>query len=100
MFVHAVYFWLRSDLSVADRALYASWLPRLCALPSVRQGYFGVPAGTDRPVIDRSYTYALVLLFDDAAAEEAYQVHSEHDRFRAECGSFWTQVRIFDSVTP
>jgi len=35
----------------------------------------------------------------DAAAEEAYQVHPEHDRFRAECGSFWTQVRIFDSVT-
>jgi hypothetical protein len=27
-------------------------------------------------------------------------VHAEHDRFRAECGPFWTQVRIFDSVTP
>lgn len=100
MLVHAVYFWLRPELPAPDREQYVAWLPRLCALPSVRQGYFGVPAATDRPVIDRSYSYALVLLFDDAAAEEAYQVHPEHDRFRIECGSFWHQVKIFDSVTP
>ena len=100
MFVHAVYFWLRPELPAPDREQYVAWLPKLCVLPSVRQGYFGVPATTDRPVIDRSYSYALVLLFDDAAAEEAYQVHPEHDRFRNECGSFWHQVKIFDSVTP
>ena len=100
MFVHAVYFWLRPDLAAPDREQYVAWLPRLCALPSVRQGYFGVPAATDRPVIDRSFSYALVLVFDDAAAEEAYQVHPDHDRFRKECGSFWQQVKIFDSVTP
>ena len=100
MFVHAVYFWLHDDLPAADRERYVAWLPKLCALPSVRQGYYGVPAATDRPVIDRSYSYALVLLFDDAEAEAAYQVHPEHDRFRAECGTFWTQVKIFDSVTP
>jgi Stress responsive A/B Barrel Domain len=100
MFVHAVYFWLRSDISAADRATFTAWLPRLTALPSVRHGYVGVPAATDRPVIERSYSHAMVLLFDDAAGENAYQVHAEHDRFRAECGPFWTQVRIFDSVTP
>ncbi|MES3033277.1 MAG: Dabb family protein [Gemmatimonadota bacterium] len=100
MFVHAVYFWLRPDLSEADHATYLAWLPRLCALPSVSKGYWGVPAATDRPVIERSYSNALVLLFTDAAAEEAYQVHPEHDAFRAECGAFWTKVQIFDSVTP
>ena len=100
MFVHAVYFWLRADLSDADRATYTAWLPRLCALPSVSAGYWGVPADTDRPVIERSYSNALVLVFADPAAEQAYQVHPEHDAFRAECGGFWSKVQIFDSVTP
>ncbi|NJK42658.1 MAG: Dabb family protein [Aquincola sp.] len=99
MFVHAVYFTLRPDLSAADTATFLAWQPKLCALPSVSVGYTGVPAETDRPVIDRAYTHALVLVFVDAAAEAAYQVHPEHDRFRAECGTFWTQVRIFDSVS-
>jgi Stress responsive A/B Barrel Domain len=98
MFVHAVYFTLRADLPEADLARFLAWQPRLCALPSVHKGYCGVPAATDRAVIDRAYTHALVLLFADAAAEQAYQVHPEHDRFRAECGPFYTQVRIFDSV--
>lgn len=100
MFVHAVYFWLRADLSAAERTLFDAWQPRLCALPSVSSGWYGVPADTDRPVIDRSYSSALVLVFADAAAEQAYQVHPEHDRFRAECGTFWTKVQIYDSVTP
>lgn len=99
MFVHAVYFTLRTDLSAADRARFVAWQPKLCALPSVHAGYTGVPADTDRPVIDRAYTHALVLLFADAAAEQAYQVHPEHDRFKAECAGFWDKVRIFDSVS-
>jgi hypothetical protein len=99
MFVHAVYFSLRPDLPAADRDLFLAWQPKLVALPSVHEGYTGVPAPTDRAVIDRNYTHALVLVFKTAADEEAYQVHPEHDRFRAECGTFWTQVRIFDSVS-
>ena len=99
MFVHAVYFSLRSDLPDAQRDTFVAWLPKLCAIPSVHAGYFGVPADTDRAVIDRAYSHALVLLFDTAAAEQAYQVHPVHDQFRAECGALWTHVRIFDSVS-
>jgi Stress responsive A/B Barrel Domain len=100
MLVHAVYFWLRPDLSDADRATFVAWQPRLCALPSVTSGHWGVPAATDRPVIERSYSYALVLLFPDEAAEAAYQVDPEHEAFRAACGAFWTRVQIFDSISP
>jgi hypothetical protein len=99
MFVHAVYFWLRPDLPGADRDTFTEWLPKLRAIPSVRDGYIGVPAATDRPVIERGYSNALVLIFDDADGEQAYQVHPVHDQFRDECRSFWTQVRIFDSVS-
>jgi hypothetical protein len=98
MFVHAVYFWLRNDLSRAEKDRFRKGLDSLAAIEGVRHAYIGKPAPTDRPVIDRSYSAALVLVFDDEAAQEAYQVHPVHDRFRKECASFWTNVRIYDSI--
>ncbi|SRR5258706_10782225 len=99
MFIHAVYFWLRDDLSAAQRAQFEAGLRSVRAIEGVAQGYIGVPAPTDRPVIERSYTRALVLIFADQVAHDAYQVHPVHDTFRAECGAFWTAVRIYDSVS-
>ena len=99
MFIHAVYFWLRDNLTSAERDRFAAGLRSLRGIEGVRHGYIGMPAPTDRPVIERGYSNSLVLVFADQAAHDAYQVHPVHDRFRAECGAFWTTVRIFDSVT-
>jgi len=99
MFVHAVYFWLRDDLTPAERKRFAAGVRSLRAIDEVEDGYIGVPAPTDRPVIERGYSAALVLIFPDQAAHDAYQVHPVHDGFRSECGGFWTTVRIYDSVT-
>jgi hypothetical protein len=99
MFVHAVYFWLRDDLTPAERDRLDAGLRALRAIEGVREGYIGVPAPTDRPVIERGYSRALVLVFPDQAAHDAYQVHPVHDRFREECGGLWTTVRIYDSVS-
>ena len=98
MFVHAVYFWLRDDLSAEEQARFAAGLEALRGITGVRHGYIGTPAPTDRPVIERGYSRALVLVFADQAAHDAYQMHPVHDRFRAECGGLWTAVRIYDSV--
>jgi Stress responsive A/B Barrel Domain len=99
MFVHAVYFWLRDGLTSAEEQRFAAGLESLRKLDGVVHGYIGVPAPTDRPVIDRSYSRALVLVFSDEAAHDAYQVDAVHDRFRAECGGLWKQVRIYDSIS-
>ncbi len=99
MFVHAVYFWLRPDLTPAQRTQFAAGVRSLGKIESVQQCYIGVPASTDRPVIDRSYSKALVVVFDDEAGHDAYQVHPVHERFRTGCGSLWTRVQIFDFVS-
>jgi len=98
MFVHAVYFWLRNDLSAAQLKQFEAGVRALRAIDVVQQGYIGVPAETNRPVIERGYSRALVLVFPDDKAHDAYQVHPVHDRFRAECSPLWTKVQIFDSV--
>lgn len=99
MFIHAVYFWLRDNLTPAERDRFAAGLRSLRAIKGVRHGYIGVAAPTDRSVIERSYSQSLVLVFPDQAAHDAYQVHPVHDRFRSECGQFWTSMRIYDSVS-
>ena len=98
MFVHAVYFWLRADLTPEERARFDTGLRSLRAIEGVVHGYVGAPAPTDRPVIERGYSRALVLVFADQAGHDAYQVHPVHDRFRADCGGLWTTVRVYDSV--
>jgi hypothetical protein len=99
MFIHAVYFWLRDGLSSADLDRFTAGVESLRAIDEVDHGYIGVPAATDRPVIERGYSRGLVLIFADQRAHDAYQVHPVHDKFRDECGKFWHTVRIFDTVT-
>ena len=99
MFIHAVYFWLRDDLAPAETQQFVDGVRSLRDLATVQQGYVGVPAPTDREIIDRSYSYALVLAFADQAAHDAYQVDPVHDRFRERCAPCWRRVQIYDSTT-
>ena len=99
MFIHSVYFWLRDDLTAGEREQFEAGIRSLRAIETVREGWIGVPARTDRPVIERGYSRSLVLVFADERAHDAYQVHPVHDRFREQCATFWTTVRIFASVT-
>ena len=59
--------------------------------------FIGVPAATSRPVIDRSYTFALVVMFDDLVGHDAYQEHPIHKAFVENFSGHWTKVQIFDS---
>ncbi len=98
MFVHSVYFWLRPDLSADDRETFLRGARALTAIETVRHGWLGVPAATDRPVIERGYSYALTVVFEGYEGHDRYQDHPVHDRFREACGQFWTKVVIYDSV--
>ena len=98
MFVHAVYFWLKDGLANRDKDTFVNGVRSLASIEKVQHGHIGTPAETDRPVIDRSYSYALVLFFRDKSAHDAYQAHPVHDRFREQCSTFWRKVLIYDSV--
>ena len=98
-FVHAVYFWLKQDLTHEEQVTFLRGLESLVGIDTVQQGFIGQPAPTRREIIDSTYSYALVLVFKDKAAHDAYQEHEVHDRFRDECGTFWSAVKIYDSVS-
>ena len=99
MFVHSVYFWLKPDLNEEQRTKFWDGVRSLTTIETVRHGWVGTPAETDRPVIDRSYSCALLVIFDDEPGHDLYQVHPLHDKFREECSPFWSKVLIYDSIT-
>lgn len=99
MFVHSVYFWLRDDLSASDKAKFVDGIRSLTTIPGVQLGFIGTPAATNRGIIDTTYSYALVLTFADAAAQDAYQVHPVHDAFRENCDGSWKKIVIYDAIS-
>src|SRR5206468_12562272 len=98
MFAHSVYFWLKDGLTKQEVAKFKAGMNSLAKIETVRQAYIGIPAETDRAVIDRSYSYALIAIFDDKPGHDYYQEHRVHDEFRNECSSYWSRVLIYDSV--
>jgi hypothetical protein len=96
MFTHVVMFWLKPGMTTDDVADFETKLRALTMIPSVVYGTVGKPASTDRPVIDRSYHYGLMVAFKDLAGHDLYQDHPVHDTFRNECGKFFDRVVIYD----
>ena len=99
MFVHSVYFWLKPNLNEADQAQFWAGVRALGTISAVTHCFIGTPAATARPIIDRSYSCALTIVFADDAAQEAYQIDPIHDAFRLECAHLWDRVLIYDAVT-
>ena len=96
MIIHNVYFWLKSGLSEQEIEQFVEGAQSLLGIESVHSGFVGAPAATEeRPIIDRSYDYALILTFESIAAHDAYQEHPVHDSFR-ELAHLWSRVQIYD----
>ena len=96
MHIHNVYFWLNEGL--ADEALFdfEAGLELLSTDPSVRSCHYGKPADTHRDVVENSYSYGLVLVFDDRAAHDRYQEGAAHMRFLEMNMEKWNKVIVYD----
>lgn len=100
MIIHNVYFWLHDDMEQADRDAFVGGLSLLLTDSNVMHAYYGTPATTPaRDVIDNTYDYAIVVLFDDIAAHDAYQVSAIHDKFLADHAAKFKRVSVYDTVT-
>jgi hypothetical protein len=99
MLVHTVFFWLKPELTAAQRAEFRRGVESLAGIKSVEKVYIGTPAATEkRAIIDDSYSVALTVICKDLAAHDAYQVDPIHDAFRNNCHAFWNRVQIYDAM--
>jgi hypothetical protein len=98
MFIHHVYFWLNNTGSEEDLAQLKKGLQTLTVIETIGMYQIGVPAATNRDVIDKSYSVSWMLMFDNLEDEEIYQHHPIHKKFVADCSHLWSKVIVYDSV--
>ncbi len=98
VFIHHVYFWLKNPDSKEDLQQLIDGLKKLSAVKTIKQFHIGRPAATNRDVIDTSYSVSWLLLFDNAADQDSYQVDPIHLKFVETCSHLWKKVVVYDTI--
>lgn len=98
MFIHHVFFTLKNPDSEADKQALIAGLNSMRSIPEFRAIHIGVPADTNREVINRNYSVSWLLIFDTPEDQDVYQVHPLHKKFVETCSHLWEKVVVFDSV--
>ncbi len=97
---HHVFFWLNNPESPADRAEFERGLESLLEIEAIRLYHIGIPEpGTaGRGVVDGSYTYSLLVFFEDLEGHDIYQDHPVHVKFVEDYQHLWNRVVVYDPV--
>ena len=98
MLIHTVFFWLKPELTAAERAEFRRGVESLAGVKHVEKVYVGAPAAVpDRPVIDKTFAVGRTVICRDVAAQNAYQVDPIHLAFVARFDTYWTRVQVYDT---
>ncbi len=92
-----MFFWLNEPNNQKARQEFLDAIVKMKAIPAVKFFMVGTPAGTPRDVVDGSYTFDLLVTFEDKKAWQIYNDHPIHDEFRKKA-PLWKKVQIYDSI--
>ena len=98
IFIHHVFFWLNNPDSKEDLADLIDGLKKLSSASSIYQCHIGKHAGTNREVIDASYSVSWCLIFKTKEDQDAYQLDLIHLNFVKECSHLWKKVVVYDTI--
>ncbi len=98
-FAHIVFFWLKEpENPEANEAFKKHVHGYLGQIDFIRGIHFGKAAGTPRDVVDNSYSYNMILYFDNEQDQNRYQEHPAHLKFVEDANHLWDRVQVYDSV--
>ncbi|MBW6500703.1 MAG: Dabb family protein [Bacteroidales bacterium] len=98
-FIHHVFFWMKEPVTQQARDKFEKALKDLVTVETIVDHHLGVPAPTDRGVIDNTYAYSLLTTFRNKADQDIYQTHPTHLKFIDDCQDLWERVVVYDSVS-
>lgn len=95
---HYVLFWLKKDLGEEKIKEFTAFFELLKTIPVVKSLKFGRAAKTNkREVVDNSFTYNLIVTFEDLKAISTYETHPIHLDAVKKFSHFWDKVVVHDS---
>ena len=97
-FAHVVYFWFKNPSNSSDRVKFEKSLKTfLDSSKYAKTNFVGTPPKAIRDVVDDSFTYNLIVTFESAEAQAAYQDEEAHLTFIEECKDLWEKVIVYDA---
>lgn len=97
--MHHVFFWLKEPNNQAHRKQFENALEALLKVETIKMSHVGIPAATEeRGVVDNTYTYSYMVMFDNLEDQFVYQKHPIHLKFIEENSQLWNKVVVYDSV--
>ena len=98
-FVHVVYFWLNNPENQSDRSEFEVAINKLLnSSKYTKTNFLGTAPKAIRDVVDDSFTYNLLVTFENAEAQEAYQTEDVHLQFIEEAKHLWKKVVVYDAI--
>lgn len=99
-FIHHVFFWLKDKGNAQHREQLIDGLKALSVVEEIKNFHIGIPANTNRDVVENSYSVSWLLLFDNPHDQDVYQDHPVHLKFIKECSHLWSKVVVYDAINP
>ncbi|MDT0539111.1 Dabb family protein [Croceitalea sp. P059] len=97
-FAHTVYFWFKDNTNDNDKDHFEKSLKKFLSNSEyAKTKFIGTAPKASRDVVDGSFTYSLIVTFESAEAQEAYQNEAAHLVFIEECSHLWDKVIVYDS---
>ena len=81
---HSVVFWLKPDVSASQADEIIRSIKSMAALPMVQEVLVGKPVMSDRAIVDDSFSIAFTMIFEDAAALQAYGADPYHKKISSD----------------
>ena len=97
-FLHVVFFWLVDDSEETHESFLKELRTFINNVDLMKTKHIGTPAGTNREVIDSSWSYSLILSFDSKKEQDLYQEHQLHKNFIENASALWKKVQVYDSI--
>ena len=96
-FVHTVFFWLKEKENKDSHKSLHEGLLDLSQIDLIQTAYVGMPANTNRAVIDFTYDFSITFIFDTPEQQTEYQTHPDHLAFVSKCSHLWEKVVVYDA---
>jgi hypothetical protein len=98
MLIHHVLFWVKPQTTTEQKEAFEAGLESLIGVETAQAVYVGTPTTITRAVVDSSYTFSLVVIFDDIAGHDVYQTHPLHLKFLENFRQYFEKVIIYDAA--
>ena len=99
-FIHHVFFWLKNPKNKQDHDKLLAGLKGLGKIKEIKMAHIGLPSinDFDKSVTDASYSFSVLLVFNNKADEEKYLVNPLHKKFIDDHKDLWSKVVVYDSA--